>query len=109
MRVEFEREGVVAEARAGQTLLAVAEAAGVELVRGLWPALRCRRRTGWCRRCKVWVAEDGGAAELRLACEVEVRRDLRVHTRAGGPRPAPSLATGAPSWKNAISNKKEPA
>jgi ferredoxin len=110
VRVEFEREGIVVEARAGQTLLEVAEAAGVDVFRGLWPGLHCRRRMGWCRRCTVWVAEDGGAATMRLACSVAVaERALRVHTRAGGPRPQPSLETGAPSWKNALSGKKEPA
>ena len=106
-RIEFEREGVVVEARAGQTLLEVAEAAGVELFRGLWPELHCRRQKGWCRRCTVWVSESGGAATRRLACRVTVRDGLNVHTRAGGPRPAPSLETGAPAWKNAVSNKKE--
>ena len=104
VKVEFEREGVLVEADAGQTLLAVAEAAGVELFRGLWPELHCRRRTGWCRRCVVWVAEDGGAATRRLACKVAVRSETRVHTRAGGPMPPPSLRTGAPPWKHALSH-----
>jgi len=45
-------------------------------------------------------------ATLRLACQVEVRDDLYVHTRAGGPVTRPSLETGAPAWKNALSNKK---
>jgi ferredoxin len=108
VKVEFEREGVVVEARAGQTLLDVAEDAGVELFRGLWPALHCRRRRGWCGRCKVWVGEAGGAATMRLACGVVVgERELRVHTRAGGPRPRASLETGAPSWKNALGKRKE--
>jgi len=108
VKVEFEREGVVVEARAGQTLLDVAEAAGVDVFRGLGPELHCRRRHGWCRRCKVWLSEAGGAATMRLACSVAVgERELRVHTRAGGPRPRASLETGAPSWKNALSNKRD--
>ena len=103
MKIEFEREGVIAEARAGQTLLEVAEAAGVELFRGLWPELHCRRRKGWCRRCRVWVRPDGGAATMALACKVEAKDAMRVHTRAGGPPPSSSLETGAPAWKNAVS------
>jgi ferredoxin len=128
-KVEFEREGVVVEAHAGQTLLEVADAAGVELVRGIWPGLRCRRRPGWCNRCKVWVRpQDDGAPDavnpptakertrlrlngrvrgaMRLACQVEVRGDVRVHTRAGGPGTTPSLDAGAPAWKNAMSARK---
>ncbi len=132
-KVEFEREGVTVEARAGQTLLAVAEAAGVELFRGLWPGLHCRRAPGWCNRCKVWVRGDAPGAvnaptkkerarlrlngrvrgELRLACQVTLAGDVRVHTRAGGPAARPSLEPGAPAWKNALSNRpataKEPA
>ena len=122
-KVEFEREGIVAEARPGQSLLQVAEAAGVELFRGIWPGLHCRRRLGWCNRCKVWVRAESTEAvnpptakeqarlringrvtgSLRLACQVEVRGDVQVHTRAGGPGQAPSLATGAPEWRNALS------
>lgn len=100
--VEFEREGVVVEARAGQTLLAVADAAGVQLFRGLWPALHCRRRPGWCRRCKVWV-RAGGRARAALACRVTVDGPLAVHTRPGGPPTTPSLAARAPAWDNALS------
>ena len=125
-KVEFEREGVVADARAGQTLLEVAEAAGVELFRGLWPELHCRRNRGWCNRCKVWVGAESPEAvnpptarerarfrlngrvqgSMRLACQVEVRGDVRVHTRAGGPAVAPSVVAGAPAWKNAMSARK---
>jgi ferredoxin len=122
-KVEFEREGIVAEARPGQSLLEVAEAAGVELFRGIWPGLHCRRRLGWCNRCKVWVRCESAEAvnpptgkeqarlringrvtgSLRLACQVEVRGDVQVHTRAGGPGQAPSLSTSAPAWRNALS------
>jgi ferredoxin len=105
-KVEFEREGVVVEARAGQTLLEVAEEAGVEVFRGLWPELHCQKQRGWCRRCKVWVRDEGAPATMRLACQVEVRADLSVHTRSGGPAVRPSLETGAPAWKNALSNRK---
>lgn len=106
MKVEFEREGVVVEARAGQTVLDVAEAAGVQLFRGLWPELHCDRRRGWCRRCKVWVRRDGAPATLALACKVTVEGDLGVQTRSGGPAPSPSLASDALEWKNALSKKK---
>ena len=106
-RVEFEREGVVVEARAGQTLLEVADGAGVELVRGLWPGLRCRRRHGWCRRCKVWIRGGDGKARAALACRVTVDEALVVHSRAGGPATRPRLDATAPAWKNALSNKAE--
>lgn len=106
MKVEFEREGVVVEAHAGQTVYDVAEAAGVPLVRGMWPELRCGARRGWCRRCTVWVRHDGGVATRALACKVPIDADLGVQTRAGGPAPSPSLEAAAPAWKNALSQKK---
>lgn len=128
-KVDFEREGVVVEARAGQTLLEVADAAGVELFRGIWPGLHCKRRRGWCNRCKVWVRPEGAQAinpptdketarlrfngrvrgSMRLACQVEVRGNLQVQTRAGGPAPRPSLKSSAPEWKNALSNHPQPS
>ena len=127
-KVEFEREGLTVEARAGQTLLEVAEGAGIDVFRGIWPQLHCGTRTGWCNRCKVWVRADGADAvnpptakerarlrlngrvggDLRLACQVELRGDVRVHTRAGGPTVRPSLAGGAPEWKNALSQRPAP-
>lgn len=125
-KVEFEREGVVVDARAGQTLLEIADANGVELFRGLWPELHCKSRRGWCNRCKVWVRAESATAinpptpketarlrlngrvrgSMRLACQVEVRGNVQVQTRAGGPPPRPSLTAKAPGWKNALSNKK---
>jgi ferredoxin len=128
-KVEFEREGVVVEARSGQTVLDLAEAAGIDVFRGIWPGLHCGRRRGWCNRCKVWVRADAAEAvnpptakeqarlrlngrvrgTMRLACQVEVRGDVRVHTRAGGPPTRPSLVTGAPEWKNALSQKQAAA
>lgn len=124
-KVEFEREGLTVEARAGQTLLEVAEGAGIDVFRGIWPTLHCGTRRGWCNRCKLWVRADGDDAvnpptaserarlrlngrvygELRLACQVELRGDVRVHTRAGGPLVRPSLSGGAPEWKNALSQR----
>jgi ferredoxin len=124
-KVEFEREGVVVDARAGQTLLEVADSAGVQLFRGIWPELHCKLRRGWCNRCKIWVRADASAinpptdkekarlrlngrvrGSMRLACQVTVRGDVSVQTRAGGPPPRPSLTSSAPGWKNALSNKK---
>jgi ferredoxin len=124
-KVEFEREGIVAEARPGQSLLDVAEAAGIDVFRGLWPELHCDKRRGWCNRCKVWVRADSPDAlnpptpkeqarlrlngrvtgDMRLACQVQPRGDVRVHTRAGGPAPRQSLAAGGPEWNNALSRK----
>jgi ferredoxin len=120
-RVEFEREGVVVEAAPGQTLLAVAESAQVQIFRGMWPDLHCGKWKGWCNRCKVWVrgapeainpptaAEQSRlrlngrvSGSLRLACQVEVRGDLRVHTRAGGPPVAPEVRSSGPRWKNTV-------
>ena len=81
-KVEFEREGVVVEARAGQTLLEVAEASGVELFRGLWPELHCRTRKGWCRRCKVWVRQGSGEATRGAGVQGRRRRRARrAHAR----------------------------
>jgi ferredoxin len=129
-RVEFEREGVVVEAAAGQNLLQVAERAGVEIFRGMWPELHCGRLKGWCNRCKVWVrpatpgASDavnaptasersrlringrvGGA--MRLACQVVVSGDVRVHTRAGAPAVVHNPTPAGPSWKNSLSATPE--
>jgi ferredoxin len=128
-KVDFEREGIVVEARVGQSLLEVAESAGVEIFRGIWPGLHCQRRRGWCNRCKLWVRADGADAvnppttkettplrlngrvrgTMRLACQVEIRGDLRVHTRAGGPGTRPSLQASAPAWKNALSQRQAAA
>ena len=95
----------VVEARAGQSLLEVAEAAGVEIFRGMWPELHCRRHRlvpplqglgAWrvdCRRRCDWPARSRCAT----ICSAHARR------RAGD---QPSLQTGAPAWKNALSNKK---
>jgi ferredoxin len=124
-KVEFEREGIVVDAPAGQTLLEVAETAGIEVFRGIWPGLHCGKSRGWCNRCKVWVhAEPADAVNpptatergrlrlngrvsgsMRLACQVQLRGDVRVHTRAGGPGLRPSLVAGAPEWKNALSRR----
>lgn len=124
-KVDFEREGVTVEARAGQTLLEVAESAGIDVFRGIWPALHCKSRPGWCNRCKLWVHADAAGAvnpptaketarlrlngrvygEQRLACQVRLAGDVRVHTRAGGPVVRPSLAGDAPEWKNALSQR----
>jgi ferredoxin len=104
-KVTFEREDVVVEARAGQTVLEVAETQGISVFRGMWPSLHCERVRGWCNRCKVWVKPSQPnavnaptAAErfplrpngrvhgtLRLACQVQISDDIVVHTRAGGP------------------------
>lgn len=104
-KVTFEREQIVVDAPQGSTLLDVAEKAGVDVFRGMWPGLHCNRMKGWCNRCKVWVRGDSPNAinpptgqekmplrlngrvsgSMRLACQVQVSGDVTVHTRAGGP------------------------
>ena len=54
-KVRFEREDITLEVPAGQTVLQVAEKAGISVFRGMWPELHCERGSGWCNRCKVWV------------------------------------------------------
>jgi ferredoxin len=104
-KITFEREDIVVEARPGQTVLEVAEQAGVSVFRGMWPGLHCGGMKGWCNRCKVWVKPLEANAvnpptatersplrlngrvrgSMRLACQVQVTGDVVVHTRAGGP------------------------
>jgi ferredoxin len=104
-KVTFEREQIVVEAPRGATLLDVCEKTGIDVFRGMWTDLHCKRVKGWCNRCKVWVKPETPssvnpptAAErmplrlngrvsgtMRLACQVQVLGDLTVHTRAGGP------------------------
>jgi ferredoxin len=130
-KVRFAREDVIVEAKAGQTLLAVAEAAGVTVFRGMWPELHCKRMPGWCNRCKVWVKPDapnainpptsaekfplriGGrvSGSQRLACQVLVNGDLTVHTRAGGPEFRPNVewapVEGPSKWKERWEKRHE--
>jgi ferredoxin len=122
-KVTFEREDIVVEARPGQSLLEVAEQAGVSVFRGMWGGLHCGRVKGWCNRCKVWVKPSAPGAinaptsaekfplrpngavrgTMRLACQVQVQGDVAVHTRAGGPavRPNPDWqpVPGPTKWK----------
>ncbi|HUS68868.1 MAG TPA: 2Fe-2S iron-sulfur cluster binding domain-containing protein [Kofleriaceae bacterium] len=104
-KVTFEREQLTVESKPGQTVLEVAEQAGIDVFRGIWPGLHCNRMKGWCNRCKVWVKSDtpgamnpptskersplriNGAVRgtMRLACQVVPTGDVIVHTRAGGP------------------------
>jgi ferredoxin len=104
-KVTFEREGVTVEARAGQTVLELAEQAGIDVFRGMWPELHCGGASkGWCNRCKVWVKPSTPGAitpptavetrprllsarvrgSMRLACQVRVSGDAAIHTRSGG-------------------------
>jgi ferredoxin len=104
-KVTFEREGITVEARAGQTVLEVAEQAGIDVFRGMWPELHCGSAAkGWCNRCKIWVKPSTSGAvnaptaverrprlltarvsgTMRLACQVQVSGDVEVHTRSGG-------------------------
>jgi ferredoxin len=112
-KVTFEREQIVVEARSGQNLLEVAEQAGVDVFRGMWKELHCKRMPGWCNRCKVWVKPETPNAinpptskerspfrlngrvtgTMRLACQVQVNGDCSVHTRSGGPDIKPN-----PNW-----------
>ena len=116
-KVTFLNEQRTVEARAGQTLLEVADANGVNLFRGLFQGLHCKRVHGWCNRCKVWAAplatgalNEKTSAEkrrirlngtipavgtLRLACQAVVNGDVEVRTRAGFMPPAPSLTWDA--------------
>jgi ferredoxin len=130
-KVTFEREEITVEARPGQTLLEVAEAAGVSVFRGMWPGLHCGSVKGWCNRCKVWVKPEtpnavnpptaaetfplrlGGRVRgtMRLACQVQVSGDVVVHTRIGGPPVKPNIdwqPTQEPSrWKERWEKRKD--
>jgi ferredoxin len=130
-KVRFEREDLIVDARPGQTLLEVAEQAGVDVFRGMWAGLHCNRVHGWCNRCKVWVKPDSPQAvnpptsaerfplrlngrvrgTLRLACQVEVSGDVSVHTRAGGPSTKENVnweATPEPTkWKERWEKRHE--
>ncbi len=104
-KVRFEREDVIVDVKSGTTVLEAAEQAGIDVFRGMWAGLHCKRVHGWCNRCKVWVKSDSPQAvnaptsaerfplrmngrvvgTLRLACQATVAGDVSVHTRAGGP------------------------
>ncbi len=112
-KVTFVNEQRTVEAKPGQTLLEVAEENGINVFRGLFQGLHCKRVHGWCNRCKVWAnplatgalnektgAEKrrlrlGGAVPpsgtMRLACQAVVSGDCEVRTRAGFTPPRPSL------------------
>jgi ferredoxin len=129
-KVRFEREDVTVEVPAGQNLLRVAEQAGINVFRGMWPELHCERGSGWCNRCKVWVKPEAEGAvnpptksetsrfrlngrvrgNQRLACQVTVSGDVVVHTRVGGP-PVKTNMDWQPSnentkWKERWANRK---
>jgi len=130
-KVRFEREDVIVDAQNGQTVLEVAEQAGIDVFRGMWPGLHCRRIHGWCNSCKVWVKPDSPSSvnpptgaerfpirlngrvqgTLRLACQVKVQGDLEVHTRIGGPRVRENVnwqASTEPSkWKERWEKRHE--
>jgi ferredoxin len=122
-KVTFEREQVVIDVPEDTTLLAACERAGVDPVRGIWTGLRCRRVPGWCNRCKVWVkpAAPGAineptakersrlrvngrvAGAMRLACQVELKGDVVVHTRVGGPAARAGQPIDDPlAWRNRV-------
>jgi ferredoxin len=127
--VRFEREDITVEAKPGANLLEVAEQAGVNVFRGMWPELHCGDSKGWCNRCKVWVKplaegavnpptkkETSGfrlngrvKGTQRLACQVQVNGEIVVHTRVGGPEVKPNAewhADPAPSkWKERWENR----
>ena len=111
-KVTFLNEGRVVEAKPGQTILQVAQEHGIDVFRGLFRGFHCRRRFGWCGRCKVWVnggaealtprtakeakrlrGDDGGLPQstLRLACQVTPLGDCEVRTRAGFDLPLSDL------------------
>ena len=127
--VRFEREDITVEVKAGANLLEVAEQAGINVFRGMWPDLHCGDSKGWCNRCKVWVKplaegavnpptkkETSGfnlngrvKGSQRLACQVQVNGEIAVHTRVGGPevkRNQEWNADPAPSkWKERWENR----
>jgi ferredoxin len=132
-KVTFEREDLVVECKSGANLLEVADEAGVDVFRGIWPTLHCNRVKGWCNRCKVWVKSDAGQAvngptgwekmplrlggrvsgSQRLACQVTVTGDITVHTRSGGPEvratgdwaPTPGSTKWKERWEKRNENK----
>jgi ferredoxin len=130
-KVTFEREGITVEAKPGQSLLDVAESAGVTVFRGMWPELHCGGMKGWCNRCKVWVKGERGAVNpptvaerrprisgrvsgtMRLACQVAVSGDVTVHTRAGGPPVRTNMVweevPGPTKWKERWAKRNEKA
>jgi ferredoxin len=126
-KVTFEREQIVVDARPGSTLLEIAEQAGVDVFRGMWTELHCKRMHGWCNRCKVWVKPDAANAinpptskekspfrlngrvtgTMRLACQVRVNGDVAVHTRSGGPDVKPNATWHATDEKTAWKDRWE--
>ncbi len=120
-KVRFEREDITVEAPAGQNLLRLAEKAGINVFRGMWPELHCESGGGWCNRCKVWVKPLAEGAvnpptkketspfrlngrvtgNQRLACQVIVSGDIVVHTRVGGP-----AVKANPDWQPSQENTK---
>jgi ferredoxin len=109
-KVTFLNEQVTVEAKAGQTLLEVAQKSGINLFRGLWQEFHCSSNQGWCNRCKVWatgltpdainprtkrenqrIRLNGALPKtgtMRLACQVVVSGDCEVRSRAGFERSA---------------------
>ncbi len=130
-KVTFEREDLVVECRTGQNLLEVAEGAGIDVFRGIWPTLHCKRIQGWCNRCKVWVKPSAPNAinpptgserrsfrlngrvsgTMRLACQVLVSGDVTVHTRSNGPVVAQTTewkqVEGPTKWKERWEKRHE--
>jgi ferredoxin len=129
-KVTFEREDLVVECKSGQNLLEVAENAGIDVFRGIWPTLHCKRVQGWCNRCKVWVKSESANAinpptsserrfringkvtgTQRLACQVTVTGDVTVHTRSNGPPVAQTTdwkqVEGPTKWKERWERRHE--
>ena len=103
-KVTFVNELVTVEAQPGETLLSVGERGGINVFRGIFQGLHCKRVRGWCGRCKVWATplqsgalnEKTGAelrvrlggrvaakGTMRLACQAVVSGDVEVRTRPG--------------------------
>jgi len=130
-KVRFEREDVIVDAQNGKTVLEVAEEAGIDVFRGMWPGLHCNRVHGWCNRCKVWIKSDAASSvnpptsaerfpirfngrvrgTLRLACQAKVQGEVTVHTRVGGPAVRSNMnwqASTEPSkWKERWEKRHE--
>jgi ferredoxin len=101
-KVTFLNEAITVDAKAGESIKEVADAAGINLFEGFWanPVYHCKNR-GLClgSGCRVWVIErDKNAVSprtlrerirpthrgaIRLACQARVQGEVEVRTQPG--------------------------